>query len=549
MAAGLPVLEPFHVPPQARPRHRVHAVLIAHGRHLGERGVLELLQPGGQQVVYQVGGPLAGTAEEALQHEHMEKNVDSKRAGSTRRAFLSASAATVVATPLLTGTAAQAATTSVPALPRQEPDDALRAMLREIDPRRLKATVLRLTQFGTRHTASSQTDPVRGIGAATAWVLQQMQAIAATSSGRMTVQQQTFVQPVASNIPVPTTISNVIATLKGTASPERFYVVTGHLDSRVTDVLNFTSDAPGADDDGSGVAAVLELARLFATRQFPGTLVFATVAGEEQGLYGSAFMAAQMKAAGADVQGMFSNDIVGASQAFDGTRPDPFTVRLFVETIPTAVTAEQISLMQSVGGENDGATHQLARFVTDAAPFNLTHMNVRVIWRRDRYLRGSDHISFQRQGYPAARFTEPRENFDHEHQDTRIVNGVQFGDLMEFMDFDYLARVAAVNGAALWSLATAPGTPKNLQIHTTPPPTLAGTNLTTLTWNANTEPNLAGYEVVWRETTAADRTNLIDVGNVTTVTLDMSKDNVQFGVRAADKAGHRSPVAFPQVAA
>ena len=159
----------------------------------------------------------------------------------------------------------------------------------------------------------------------------------------MTVQKQTFTQPVASNIPVPTTITNVIATLKGTASPERFYVITGHLDSRVTDVLNFTSDAPGADDDGSGVAVVLELARLFATRQFPGTLVFATVAGEEQGLYGSAHMAAQMKAAGDDVQGMFSNDIVGASQAWDGTRPDPHTVRLFVEGIPTAVTQAQIA--------------------------------------------------------------------------------------------------------------------------------------------------------------------------------------------------------------
>ena len=179
---------------------------------------------------------------------------------------------------------------------------------------------------------------MRGIGAATDWVYEQMQAFAATSGGRMTVQQQTFIQPVASSIPVPTTITNVIATLQGTASPERFYVVTGHLDSRVTDVLNFTSDAPGADDDGSGVAVVLELARLFATHQFPGTLVFATVAGEEQGLYGSAFMAAQMAAAGDDVQGMFSNDIMGASQACDGTRPDPHTVRLFVEGIPTAVT-------------------------------------------------------------------------------------------------------------------------------------------------------------------------------------------------------------------
>ena len=276
-------------------------------------------------------------------------------------------------------------------------------MLREVDPGRIQATVLRLTQFGTRHTASSQTDPVRGIGAATAWVFEQMQAIAATSSGRMTVQKQTFVQPVSSRIPVPTTITNVIATLKGTASPERFYVVTGHLDSRVTDVLDFTSDAPGADDDASGAAVVLELARLFATRQFAGTLVFATVAGEEQGLYGSTFMAAQMAAAGADVQGMFSNDIVGASQAWDGTRPDPHTLRLFAEGVPTAVTPTQIALMQAVGGENDGVSRQLARFVRDVAPSDLTDMNIRVIWRRDRYLRASDHVSFQGQGYPAAR--------------------------------------------------------------------------------------------------------------------------------------------------
>jgi hypothetical protein len=376
-----------------------------------------------------------------------------------------------------------------------------------------------------------------------------MQAIAATSSGNMTVQQQTFVQPVSNRIPVPTTITNVIATLQGTASPARYYVVTGHLDSRVTDVLDFTSDAPGADYDGSGVAVVLELARVFATQQFPGTLVFATVAGEEQGLYGSAFMAAQMKAAGADVQGMFSNDIVGASQAWDGTKPDPRTLRLFVEGIPTAATANDIALMQSVGGENDGKTHQLARFVTDVAPFDLTKMNIRVIWRRDRYLRGSDHLSFQAHGYPAARFTEPRENFDHEHQNTQVVDGVQFGDLIEFVDFDYIARVAAVNGAALRALATGPGTPKNLRIHTTPPGTLSGTNLTTLTWDANSEPDLAGYQVVMRETTAADWTDAIDVGNVTTITLDIAKDNVQFGVRAVDQEGHRSPVAFPQVAA
>jgi hypothetical protein len=484
--------------------------------------------------------------------QDMESKRVSRVPGPSRRVFLSASAATAVAAPALVASAAPASAATADhtgaGLPARAPSADLRALLSEVDPARIHATVLRLTQFGTRHTASSQTDPVRGIGAATTWVTQQLQAAAATSGGRMTVTQQTFVQPVASNIPVPTTITNVIATLPGTASPERFYVVTGHLDSRVTNVLDFTSDAPGADDDASGVALVLELARLFATREFPGTLVFATVAGEEQGLYGSTHLAAQMAAAGRDVQGMFSNDIVGASQAFDGTRPDPFTVRMFLEGIPTAVTANEISIMQSVGGENDGLARQLGRFVHEVATPDLTGMNIRLIWRRDRYLRASDHVSFQGQGYAAARFTEPRENFDHEHQNTQVVSGVQFGDLIEFVDFSYVARVTKVNAAALWALATSPATPKGLEIHTTPPPTLAGTNLTMLSWDANPEASLTGYEVVMRETTSPDWTSATSVGNVTSVTLDVSKDNVQIGLRAVDADGNRSPVAFPQVA-
>jgi len=259
-----------------------------------------------------------------------------------------------------------------------------------------------------------------------------MQAIAATSNGNMTVQQQTFTQqPVPGRLAAATSITNVIATLQGTASPQRFYVITGHLDSRVTDLLDSASDAPGADDDGSGVACVLELARLFATHQFPGTIVFATVSGEEEGLFGSTFMAQQMNNAGNDVQGMFSNDIIGTGDAHDGTKPDPFTVRMFLEGIPTNVTSSQISLMQSVGGENDGVSRQLGRYVNSVAPFSLTGMNIRLIWRRDRYLRASDHVSFQGQGYPAARFTEPRENFNHEHQNTQVVNGVQLGDLIQ----------------------------------------------------------------------------------------------------------------------
>src|SRR6188472_3241819 len=341
----------------------------------------------------------------------MENKDVRSRAGSTRRAFLSASAVTAVAAPLLSGTALAE---TDPALSRQAPDPALRAMLRDIDPDRIKATILKLVSFGTRHTASSQTDPNRGIGAATDWVFSQMQAIAATSGGRMTVQKQTFTQPVASNIPVPTTITNVIATLKGTASPERFYVITGHLDSRVTDVLNFTDDAPGADDDGSGVAVVLELVRVFATHQFPGTLVLATVAGEEQGLFGSAHMAAQMKAAGVDVQGMFSNDIVGSSTDEDGNH-DPHTLRLFVEGVPTSETAAEASTRRAVGGETDSNSRQWGRFVTSVADNGHTDMNIRVIYRRDRYLRSSDQVSFLSLGWPAGRFTEPAEDYNHEH--------------------------------------------------------------------------------------------------------------------------------------
>ena len=476
----------------------------------------------------------------------MDEKSASGRTGATRRTFLSASAATAAATTVAVPLLSAATPASAASLPKSEPDADLRRLLSQIDPARIEATITRLVQFGTRHTSSSQTDPVRGIGAATTWVFQQMQAIAATSSGRMTVQRQSFAQPaVPPNLPVASTITNVIATLQGTASPQRYYVITGHLDSRVTDVTDSTSDAPGADDDASGVAVVLELARLFATRQFPGTLVFATVDGEEQGLFGSAFMAAQMKKAGADVQGMFSNDIVGASQAFDGTKPDPFSVRLFVEGVPAADSAAQISLIEEVGGENDGDTHQLARFVTSVAPASLTGMNIRVIWRRDRYLRGSDHVSFQAQGYPAARITEPRENFNHEHRDVEVIGGVDFGDRLEFVDFRYTARVAKVNAAALWALATNPATPKNVQIHVTPPAGFAGINDTVLTWDANPETDLSGYEVVTRETSAPDWTQSIPVGNVTSVTLDIAKDNLQFGVRAVDKAGHRSPVGFP----
>jgi hypothetical protein len=461
-----------------------------------------------------------------------------------RRTLLSVSAAAAVAAPVLGATAADAAPHTVrgPGRPYrpQTPDRELRALLREIDHRRIEAIVKRLAAFGTRHTLSSQTDPVRGIGAAANWIFDQMTGYAAASGGRMTVEKQSFVQPVSSRIPVPTTITNLITTLRGDTTPDRIYVVTGHYDSRVTDVLNFTDDAPGADDDASGVATVLELIRVLSTRHSESTIVFAAVAGEEQGLYGSDHMAQVLKAAGADIQGMFSNDIVGTGDAHDGTPNDPQTLRLFVEGVPTTETPAQASIRQSVGGENDGPSRQLGRFVANVADNSATGMSIRVVWRRDRYLRGSDHISFLLRGYPAARFTEPRENFNHEHQNVRVENGVQFGDLPEFCDFGYIARVARVNAVTLWSLARGPSTPKGVFIDTT-----ALTNLSTLRWTLGTEPDLAGYEIVWRESTAPDWTHVIDVGKVATATVDLSKDNVQFGVRAVDTAGHRSPAAAP----
>ncbi|MBE1499458.1 hypothetical protein H4696_006558 [Amycolatopsis lexingtonensis] len=457
---------------------------------------------------------------------------------TSRRAFLTATAALGLAASAAPAGAAEPGDRGpgVPVRP-QRPGPQLRALLRQVDERRIEATVRRLAAFGTRHTLSAQDDPVRGIGAARDWLFAQYQQIAAASGGRMTVELQSYVQPPADRIPVPTTITNVVATLHGATDPGRVYVVSGHYDSRRTDVMDFTGDAPGADDDASGVAVSLELARVLSTRQPAATIVFAAVAGEEQGLYGSRYMARQFKAAGTDVQAMFTDDIVGASRADDGTR-DPFTIRLFAEGVPTAETPAEANLRRSIGGENDSPPRQLARFVKSVAENDATGMTVRVIYRRDRYLRGGDHIGFLEQGYPAARFTEPNEDFAHQHQDVRVENGVQYGDLPEFCDFPFIARVARVNGAALWSLATAPGTPKGVKIRTA-----ALTNDSELLWDAT--PGATGYEVLWRETTAPDWTHALDVGPARTAKIDLSKDNVFFGVRAVGPDGSRSPAAFP----
>ncbi|GAA2878380.1 M28 family metallopeptidase [Streptomyces mexicanus] len=462
------------------------------------------------------------------------------RPGPSRRTVL---AATATGTSALASGAPAVAAPSVRSRPpatAQPPTRELRELLREIDRDRIEATVRRLASFGTRHTLSAQDDPHRGIGAARDWIHAEMRRYAAASGGRMTVELQSYVQQPASRVPTATRITNVIATLRGSVSPERIHVVSGHYDSRATDVMDAVSDAPGADDDASGVAVAMELARVMATRRPASTIVFAAVAGEEQGLYGSTYMAEQFKAAGADVQAMFTNDIVGSSTADDGTR-DPYTIRLFTEGVPSSETPAQAAVRRSVGGENDSPSRQLGRFVRDTADNDATGLHVRVVYRRDRYLRGGDHIPFLERGYAAARFTEPAEDFAHQHQDVRVdEDGTRYGDLPEFCDFGFITRVARVNAAALWTLAQAPRTPRDAKIVTS---TL--TNATELVWARGTEPDLKGYEIVWRETTAPEWTHVIDVGDVTRYEVDLSKDNVFFGVRAVNRAGNRSPVAFP----
>ncbi|KAI0792547.1 Zn-dependent exopeptidase [Abortiporus biennis] len=426
----------------------------------------------------------------------------------------------------------------------QAPSSELKQILSQIDPKRIEAIINKLVSFGTRHTLSSQTDPNRGIGAARDWLASEMRNLTAAAGAKghnITVELQSFIQPPASRIPTPTNITNVITTIQGTENSNRVYIITGHYDSRCTDIMNFTSDAPGADDDGSGVAVVLELVRILSTMPPPkATIMLGAVAGEEQDLFGSTFFAQQAKANGLDVQGMFTNDIVGASKGDPGTS-DPNSIRLFAQGVPTlSATASQINSLVSIGGENDSPARELARWVLHS--INNIQALMRVVYRLDRYLRGGDHEPFLQEGYPAARFTEPHENFAHQHQDVRVDNatGIQFGDLPEFCDFDFNARVAKVNAAAIWSLAQAPATPKNVTIDTS-----VLTNNSTFFWPVDATGEVAGYEVLWRETNEPFWTNVVPVGLVSKATVDQSKDNVVFGIRAVGKNGYRSPAALP----
>jgi hypothetical protein len=423
----------------------------------------------------------------------------------------------------------------------------IQKMLKEISAKNIETTIRKLVSFGSRNTNSEQTGTTRGIGAARDWIFGEMSKISTDCGGCLMVEKQTYLQeampPPRGRVPLPINVTNIVATLKGTTDPDRIYVVSGHYDSMCTNPADAACDSPGANDDASGSAAVIEIARVMSKRKFDATIVFMTVAGEEQGLLGSTYFAKQAVEKKMNIEGMFTNDIIGGTLSYKNS-PDRNKVRVFSEGVPSNESEAEANTRRSVGGENDSASRQLARFIKEQSDKYLKTFSVWMMYRRDRYLRGGDHIPFLERGFAAVRITEPNEDYTRQHQNVRTENGISYGDLPDFVDFEYVANVARVNMISLASLALAPARPKGVGIVTA-----RLTNDTDLKWDASTDPDLAGYEVVWRDTTSAVWTNSVFVGNVTAYTAkEMSKDNYFFGVRAVDKDGNRSPVVYPRPA-
>jgi Zn-dependent M28 family amino/carboxypeptidase len=413
-------------------------------------------------------------------------------------------------------------------------DSAIERAVASVSAARLRELDTQLVGFGTRNLFSTSSQQRgRGVFAARDWIAARFREIAKESGGRLTVAFDTFEQPKTDDTPRAVTVSSVIATLRGDDPARGTIVISSHYDSRNSDGNDATRDAPGADDNGSGTVCVLEAGRALAALHFPATIVFATFDGEEQGLFGSAHYAKALHDEGVRVEANLNNDIIGASVGHDGEKA-PADVRLFSESLPAGAVARRVN---AIGSENDSPARELARFVKETAEAYVPAMRANLVYRSDRFLRGGDQESFADQGFPAVRFVEQHENFDHQHQNVRVENGVRYGDLLEFLDFDYLARVAGMNVAAVAGLALAPSRPDARVV------VRALGYDTALTWQR--VPRAVSYEVVWRATSEPEWTHAISVGDVTTYTAKLSKDDWIFGVRAVDAAGHKSVASYP----
>jgi hypothetical protein len=420
-------------------------------------------------------------------------------------------------------------------------DAAIKQMVDEVSSKNIEAIVRKLVSFKTRHTLSDTVSKIEGVGAARNWIKAEYERYAAASSGRMRVEFDEFIQPQGNRIDKPTPMKNVLAILKGTdTADKRIYIVSGHYDSRVTDVMNIKSFAPGAVDDASGTAVSMELARVMAKRSFPATIIFMAVVGEEQGLYGSTNVAKRAKAEGWQIDAMLNNDIVGNTMAMETGIKDNRSVRVFSEGVPAGETEKQAATRNSVGGENDSPARELARYTKEIAERYVEQLDVKLIYRRDRYLRGGDHTPFSQQGFTAIRITEMNEDFTRQHQDIRKENGTDYGDLPDFADYDYTQKVGRMNLSVLANLALAPAQPQNVGIITSDL-----TNKTKLKWNAPIGKAPAGYYVLMRETTSALWEKKFYVTG-TTATIGYSKDNYLFAVQAVDDEGHESLPVFPK---
>jgi hypothetical protein len=425
--------------------------------------------------------------------------------------------------------------------PKLVQDPQIAAALRQISAQRVQADIEKLASFGTRLTLSAQ-DPAsiaagRGIGAAREWIKAEFERYSKDCSGCLEVKTDSFIEQPADRIPAATEIANVYAVLKGTdpAQAKRIVLVTGHYDSRNSDMLDVKGDAPGANDDASGTAVSLECARVLSRMKFPATIVFLAVAGEEQGLNGSRHFAKMAKEQGWDVEAVLNNDIVGGDK---GAEQDHSVVRVFSEGLPIAATEQDVRRIRGLGGESDSGSRQVARYIAEVGQTYDAGVKPMLVFRLDRYLRGGDHSAFNQQGFSAVRMTEYREDFHHQHQNVRNENGVEYGDLPKFVEYEYAAHVARLNAATLASLAAAPDAPANVHIIVKDLE-----NDSTLTWDAS--PGAASYEVVWRATTSPEWEHSQSFANTTRATLKLSKDNVIFAVRAVDAAGHRSIAVVP----
>ncbi|MDQ2753108.1 MAG: M28 family metallopeptidase [Bacteroidota bacterium] len=422
-------------------------------------------------------------------------------------------------------------------------DPEIEQMVKEVSPDSLQSYIKTLVAFGTRNTLSTQKDTKRGIGAARNWVLSKFNQWAKQSNGRLTAFiDTTTYEPDGKRVDTPINLGNVVATLKGTdPNDNRIFIISGHLDNMRTDVMDHTGDAPGADDDGSGSSAVLECARIMSKHSFPATVIFVTVSGEEQGLLGATYMANKAKKEAWNIEAVLNNDIMGSNNSSETNIIDNTKVRVFSEGLPFYELDKWGKTIRQFGLENDGKARQLARYVKETGERYVDNLEVVIIYRNDRFLRGGDHTPYVENGYAAVRITEMDENFYRQHQNVRKENDIQYGDLPEYIDFEYLRKNTALNLSNLANLVKSPPMPQEVKIDVR-----NLTNFTVLNWQAPKTGIVKGYYILMRETTSPVWQKKIFTTE-TSAKLPYSKDNYFFAVQSVSNTGNESLPVVPGI--